>query len=96
MMANVFAKWSDWEGKSYTGILIHSVLCDSKKQTAHFLVLRSLPLIYPALAGRHRRLHLKARLHATAFDKMAGVDAVLDCWSRSLASLREVSHDGII
>ena len=25
------------------------------------------------LAGRHRRLHLKARLHATAFDKMAGV-----------------------
>ena len=34
-------------------------------------------LTFPALAGRRFRLHLKARLHATAFGEMTGVDAVL-------------------
>ena len=28
------------------------------------------------------RLHLKARLLATGFDEMAGVDAVIDCWCK--------------
>ena len=52
-------------------------------------------MTFPALAGRHRQLLLKARLHTTEFNKMVGVDAVLACWSRSLANLCEVSRDDI-
>ena len=35
-MTNSFAKGQEWEGKSYTGILILSVLCDYANQAASY------------------------------------------------------------
>ena len=34
MMTIFFAKGMDWERKSYTGILVPSILCDSMNQAA--------------------------------------------------------------
>ena len=49
-------------------------------------------MTYPAFVGRHRQLHLKARLLEVEFENMAVADAV---WHRSLDSLCKISHEDI-
>ena len=54
-MRNFFPKGSDWEGDSYTGIIIPSILCNSINQAAsywssvpHHLSCQGLGAIAPA------------------------------------------------